>query len=202
LRLVLIFATVLRVLDLLEAPFAQRGLAAVAVLAVAAGLVGTWIVLRGLAFYAHAVGTATFPGLVLADGLGFAAGLGAAGAALLVAAGVGLLARSDRARDRSDSITALVLAGALALGVILASDVFASRASVDGLSSARCCSSTGRTSRSWPARASWPSWRAPCSSTAGCSRASIPRRRPRSASARGGPTRRCSSSSRSRASPR
>jgi ABC-type Zn uptake system ZnuABC Zn-binding protein ZnuA/ABC-type Mn2+/Zn2+ transport system permease subunit len=132
-RLVLIFATVRPVLELLDLPFAQRGLAAVAVLAVAAGLVGTWIVLRGLAFYAHAVGTATFPGLVLADGLGFAAGLGAAGAALLVAAGVGLLARSDRARDRSDSITALVLAGALALGVILASDVFASRASVDGL---------------------------------------------------------------------
>lgn len=120
-------------LDLFDLPFAQRGLAAVAVLAVAAGVVGTWIVLRGLAFYAHAVGTATFPGLVLADGLGFAAGLGAAGAALAVAAGVGLLARSDRARDRSDSITALVLAGALAVGVILASDVFASRASVDGL---------------------------------------------------------------------
>jgi len=62
-----------------------------------------------------------------------AVGQGAGGAALLVAAGVGLLARSDRARDRADSITALVLAGALALGVILASDVFGSRASVDAL---------------------------------------------------------------------
>ena len=40
------------------------------------GSSGTWIVLRGLAFYAHAVGTAAFPGLVLADGLGFSAPLG------------------------------------------------------------------------------------------------------------------------------
>ena len=40
-------------------------------LGLAAGLVGTWIVLRGLAFFSHAVATAAFPGLVLADGLGF-----------------------------------------------------------------------------------------------------------------------------------
>src|SRR5947199_2172 len=31
--------------------------------------------MRGLSFYAHAVGTAAFPGLVLADGLGFSAPL-------------------------------------------------------------------------------------------------------------------------------
>ena len=58
-------------------PFVQRGLLEVLALAIAAGLLGTWIVLRGLAFYAHAVGTAAFPGLVLADGLGFPAPLGA-----------------------------------------------------------------------------------------------------------------------------
>src|SRR6478736_3328811 len=47
-------------------PFVQRGLVEVVALALAAGLLGTWIVLRGLAFYAHAVGTAAFPGLVAA----------------------------------------------------------------------------------------------------------------------------------------
>ena len=71
--------------DLLEPfqlPFVQRGLVEVLILAVPAGLLGTWIVLRGLAFFSHAVGTAAFPGLVLADGLGFAAPLGAFGAAV------------------------------------------------------------------------------------------------------------------------
>ena len=53
--------------------FVQRGLLEVLLLSVGAGLLGTWIVLRGLAFFSHAVGTAVFPGLVLADGLGFSA---------------------------------------------------------------------------------------------------------------------------------
>ena len=51
--------------------FVQRGAFEVLLLSVAAGLLGTWIVLRGLAFYSHAVGTAAFPGLVAADGLAF-----------------------------------------------------------------------------------------------------------------------------------
>ena len=57
-------------LEPFQLPFVQRGIAEVLVLAVAGGLIGTWIVLRGLAFYSHAVGTAAFPGLVLADGPG------------------------------------------------------------------------------------------------------------------------------------
>ena len=55
-------------------------------LSVGAGILGCWIVLRGLAFYSHAVGSAAFPGLVLADGLGFAAPLGALGAAARIRA--------------------------------------------------------------------------------------------------------------------
>src|ERR671932_477860 len=105
----------------------------VLVLCVGAGIIGTWIVLRGLAFYAHAVGTAAFPGLVLADGLGFAAVLGAGATGLAVAAAIGWLARREGARDRYDSITAIVLVGALAGGVILAADVFHSGAHVETL---------------------------------------------------------------------
>src|SRR5215218_2178301 len=118
-------------LEPLSLPFAQRGMLEVVALALAAGLLGTWIVLRGLAFYAHAVGTAAFPGLVLAAGLGFPALIGAFGTAAVVAAAVGALARRERGAE--DSATALVLVGALALGVILASDVFASPAGVDQL---------------------------------------------------------------------
>ena len=118
-------------LDPFSLPFFQRGVAEVLVLAVIAGVLGTWIVLRGLSFFAHAAGTATFPGLVLADGAGFSATLGASVTALLVA---GLVAIAGRRRGTdSGTATALVLAGALAAGVILASDVYGSQARVDGL---------------------------------------------------------------------
>jgi zinc/manganese transport system substrate-binding protein len=116
-------------LDPFQLPFVQRGLIEILILAVPAGLLGTWIVLRGLAFFSHAVGTAAFPGLVLADGLGFAAPLGAFGAALIFTAGNAALGRG---RER-DSVVALVLAGCLAAGVILASDVFGSGANVETL---------------------------------------------------------------------
>jgi ABC-type Zn uptake system ZnuABC Zn-binding protein ZnuA len=111
--------------------FVQRGVFEALLLSVGAGLLGTWIVLRGLAFYSHAVGTAAFPGLVLADGLGFSAGVGAFGAAVVFAAGVERLSRTRR--TGYDSLTALVLVAALAVGVILASDVFHSGANVETL---------------------------------------------------------------------
>ncbi len=112
-------------------PFVQRGLIEILLLAIPCGLIGSWVVLRGLSFHSHAVGTATFPGLVLANGLGFAAvvgALGAAGAFTLLAV---LIGRSRRIG--ADSVTALALAACLAGGVILASDVFNSSASVDTL---------------------------------------------------------------------
>lgn len=69
--------------------------------------------------------------MVLADGLGFAAPLGAFAAALLFTAGNAALGRGrDRGRD---SVVALVLVGCLAAGVILASDVFESGANVETL---------------------------------------------------------------------
>jgi ABC-type Zn uptake system ZnuABC Zn-binding protein ZnuA/ABC-type Mn2+/Zn2+ transport system permease subunit len=111
--------------------FVQRGVLEVLLLSVGAGLLGTWIVMRGLAFYSHAVATAAFPGLVLADGLGFSGPLGAFAAAALFALGVERLAAARR--SSYDSLTALVLVGALALGVILASDVFHSGANVETL---------------------------------------------------------------------
>ena len=118
-------------LDPFQLEFVQRGVLEVLLLSGAAGLLGTWIVMRGLSFYAHAVGTAAFPGLVLADGLGFSAPLGAFAAALVFAFGVERLARRPRAGY--DSLTALVLVAALAGGVVLASDVFESGGNVDSL---------------------------------------------------------------------
>jgi len=117
-------------LDPFQLPFVQRGVIEVLILAVPAGLLGTWIVLRGLAFFSHAVGTATFPGLVLADGLGFAAPLGAFGGAVAFAAGASALRGR---RSGQDAVVALVLVGCLASGVILASDVFGSGSNIETL---------------------------------------------------------------------
>ncbi len=118
-------------LDPFTLPYVQEGLIEILLLSIPAGLIGTWIVLRGLAFYSHAIGTASFPGLVLADGLGFSPALGAFGMAGVFTALSTLLARSKR--TAADSATALVLVTCLAAGVILASDVFASGANIDTL---------------------------------------------------------------------
>ena len=111
--------------------FVQRGLVELLLLSVCAGLVGSFVVLRGFAFFTHAAGTATFPGLVLADGLGFSALLGAAASALVFAGGVERASR--RRRVGYDSLTALVLVAALASGVVLASDVFHSGSNIETL---------------------------------------------------------------------
>jgi zinc/manganese transport system substrate-binding protein len=119
------------VLDPFSLPFVQRGLVEILILSIPAGLLGTWIVLRGLAFFSHAVGTATFPGLVLAAGLGFSAPLGAFAAAIAFTA---LMLALGRGRtEGEDATTALALVGCLALGVILASDVFHSGSDIETL---------------------------------------------------------------------
>jgi ABC-type Mn2+/Zn2+ transport system permease subunit len=118
-------------LDLVDLPFMRTALFELALLAVAGGLLGTWIVLRRLAFFSHATGTATFPALVIADATGFSAqGAGMAGA-LIYAGGVERAGRSGHAPG--EAATGVLLVAALAGGVILASDVFHSGASVDRL---------------------------------------------------------------------
>jgi len=115
----------------LGAPYIQRGIAEILLLAVLAGVLGTWVVLRRLPFYTHAIGTATFPGLVVAGPWGIPAQL----AALACALGFGaLLERVQRLRRvEPDAAIGLLLVAALAIGVVLASDVYESGAGVDRL---------------------------------------------------------------------
>jgi ABC-type Mn2+/Zn2+ transport system permease subunit len=102
--------------------FLQRALIEVVLLGVAGGLLGTWIVLRRLAFFTHAAGSATFPGLVVAGPWGLPAQVAALGAGLIYATGLERL--TSRRRVAPDAATALLLVTALALGTVLASDVF------------------------------------------------------------------------------
>jgi ABC-type Mn2+/Zn2+ transport system permease subunit len=115
----------------LSAPYLQRAMLEMLLLAVPAGLLGSWIVLRRLAFFTHAVGTASFPALVLASAWGIAPQLAALAAALGFGVAQERLVRSGRLAG--DAATGLLLVGALAVGVVLASDVFESGAEVDTL---------------------------------------------------------------------
>ena len=118
-------------IDTLSAPYMQRALVEIGLLAVLAGVLGAWIVLRRLAFFTHSVGTATFPGLVVASAWGIAPQLAALGAALGFA---GLRERLARGRVADeDAATGILLVAALALGALLASDVYRSGAGVDRL---------------------------------------------------------------------
>jgi ABC-type Mn2+/Zn2+ transport system permease subunit len=102
--------------------FLQRALLEVVLLGVAGGLLGTWVVLRRLAFFTHAAGSATFPGLVVAGPWGVPAQAAALGAGLIYAGGLERLVRRRGAAP--DAATGLLLVAMLALGTILASDVY------------------------------------------------------------------------------
>ena len=112
-----------------DTPFMQRALLETLLLAVLGGVLGSWIVLRRLAFFTHGTGTAAFPGLVVAGPWGVPAQAAALGTGLLYAGSVERLGR----RAGPDAATGLLLVGALALGVVLASDVYESGAGVDRL---------------------------------------------------------------------
>ena len=115
-----------------DAPYIERALLAGLLLAAPLGLLGTWVVLRGLAFFAHGVGVATFPGVVL--GLGLPA-VGPVAGSLVAAAGftaaVSWLERDHRLRG--GAVTGLVLATALAVGGVLLTSVFRVSAPVESV---------------------------------------------------------------------
>jgi len=117
--------------DLLELRSTRTALAELSLLALAGGLLGAFVVLRRIAFFTHAAGTATFPGSVLAHAASFSPRVAALGVALGYAGGVERAGRGGR--DPGDAATGLVLVAALGSGVILASDVFESGSSVDRL---------------------------------------------------------------------
>ena len=119
-------------LEALDAPYLQRALLAGVVLAVPLGLLGSWVVLRELAFFAHAVGVATFPGVVVGLVLPV---LGPFAGALLAALGFSAAVSASEAdhRLRGGAVTGLALAVALAAGAVLLTVLGAGAAPVDRL---------------------------------------------------------------------
>lgn len=102
-----------------EFGFMQRALLGGVLVAAICALVGTYVVLRGLAFVGDALAHAAFPGVVIAYLLKGNIYLGALLFALATALGIGLV--SGRGRVSYDTAIGILFAGAFALGVLLMS---------------------------------------------------------------------------------
>jgi manganese/iron transport system permease protein len=109
----------------LTLPFMLRGLAAAVLVGIVCAVVGTYVVLRGMAFFGDAVAHAILPGVAVgyilsggAQGPIFTGGLLAA-----VAASLGINAISKSGRLKEDTAIGIIFAGMFALGIALISTV-------------------------------------------------------------------------------
>ena len=108
-------------LEPLAYPFFVRALAAAVLVGTVCAVVGTYVVLRGLAFIGDAISHAAFPGVVGAYLLKVSFLIGAGIAAVATALAIGYVGR--RARIRADTAIGVLFAGTFALGVFLFSTI-------------------------------------------------------------------------------
>lgn len=106
-------------LDPFTVVFVQRALLTGALVAIICGVVGTWVVLRGMAFLGEAMAHGMLPGIAVATLIGAPPILGAALSAGGMSLGIGLLQR--RGRLSADTSIGLLFVASLALGVIVIS---------------------------------------------------------------------------------
>lgn len=103
----------------LDNAFMQRALVAGVLVALACAVMGTFVVLRGLAFIGDALAHGVLPGIAAALLFGLPGMLGAALGAVVMIGGVALV--TDRSRLSSDTAIGLLFVAMLALGVVMVS---------------------------------------------------------------------------------
>jgi manganese/iron transport system permease protein len=99
----------------------QRSFAEAIVIGMLCGVIGTYVVLRGMAFLGDAMAHAVFPGVVIAYLLRVDLVFGGLAFGLLTALGIGTLSRHRRIS--MDSAIGVLFVGAFALGVVLISSI-------------------------------------------------------------------------------
>ncbi|MFE7401969.1 zinc ABC transporter permease AztB [Streptomyces sp. NPDC057557] len=102
-----------------EVTFVQRALWGGVLVSLICALAGTWVVLRGMAFFGDAMSHGMLPGIALASLLGGSLLIGAAMSAAVMALGVSVVGRSPRLSQ--DTSIGLLFVGMLSLGVITVS---------------------------------------------------------------------------------
>jgi zinc/manganese transport system permease protein len=101
------------------ADFMQRALVGGILVATICAVVGTWVVIRGMAFLGEAMAHGMLPGVAAASLIGAPVILGAAVSAVVMSLGVSLISR--RGRLSQDTSIGLLFVGMLSLGVIIVS---------------------------------------------------------------------------------
>ncbi len=105
----------------LRYPFMVRGLLASLMVGTLCAVVGSYVVLRGMAFFGDALAHAILPGIAIAYLLEINLFWGALAMGLLTAVGIGYLSR--RGQVKEDTAIGVIFAGSFALGVALLSTV-------------------------------------------------------------------------------
>jgi len=112
-------------LEPLQYPFMLRGLAAAVLVGIVCAVVGTYVVLRGMAFFGDALAHTILPGVAL--GYLFSGGgtdslfWWALGTAVIAAFGIGAISKSSQIKE--DTAIGVIFAGMFALGIALISTV-------------------------------------------------------------------------------
>jgi manganese/iron transport system permease protein len=109
------------ILDPLTHPFFVRALIAAILVGTVCAVIGTYVVLRGLAFIGDAISHAAFPGVVAAYLFKGPFLLGAGVAAVATALAIGWVSRN--ARIRQDTSIGVLFSGTFALGVFMFSRI-------------------------------------------------------------------------------
>lgn len=120
--LAIVYVLVPPLLDLLDpfsTAFVARALAGGVLVAVICGVVGTWVVIRGMAFFGEAIGHGMLPGVAVATVLGLPAIAGGAVSAVAMSVAIGALQR--RGRQSYDTTIGLLFVTMLSVGVIIVS---------------------------------------------------------------------------------
>jgi ABC-type Mn2+/Zn2+ transport system permease subunit len=112
-------------LEPLQYPFMLRGLAAAILVGIVCAVVGTYVVLRGMAFFGDALAHTVLPGVAL----GYLVSGGAReplfwwalGTAVLASLGIGAISKNGRIKE--DTAIGVIFAGMFALGIALISTV-------------------------------------------------------------------------------
>jgi zinc/manganese transport system permease protein len=99
--------------------FLQRALLGGSLVAVLCGVVGTWVVIRGMAFLGEALAHGMLPGVALATVLGAPVLVGGALSAVVMSLGIAALQR--RGRLSYDTSIGMLFVSMLALGVVIIS---------------------------------------------------------------------------------
>lgn len=101
------------------ADFMVRALVGGVLIAGVCAVVGTWVVIRGMAFLGEAIGHGLLPGAAIATLFGWPVIIGAAASAVVMSGSIGMLQR--RGRLSYDTSIGLLFVGMLSLGVIIVS---------------------------------------------------------------------------------